>query len=200
MTIRLMMKYEESPSSWSSWRWEIIPFWSGWALSRSLRNNLWWERWAMIITWKWSKIWIREMILYHFQPGEESRTIRILIISALWHISTALANLLTGYILQVAFAVKFNPWSWCLILIPFQYSKPLGMIFFIFDPNTLRQYTKLLGVMAVSASCCLMALLYVIFFMTQVSSLAVFVNAWNEGVNPTSLILYLIDMHPDTYK
>ena len=129
MTIRLMMKYEESPSSWSSWRWEIIPFWSGWALSRSLRNNLWWERWAMIITWKWSKIWIREMILYHFQPGEESRTIRILIISALWHISTALANLLTGYILQVAFAVKFNPWSWCLILIPFQYSKPLGMIF-----------------------------------------------------------------------
>ena len=74
------------------------------------------------------------------------------------------------------------------------------MIFFIFDPNTLHQYTKLLGVMAVSASCCLMALLYVIFFMTQVSSLAVFVNAWNEGVNPTSLILYLIDMHPDTYK
>ena len=42
------------------------------------------------------------MILYHFQPGEESRTIRILIISALWHISTALANLLTGYILQVS--------------------------------------------------------------------------------------------------
>ena len=143
---------------------------------------------------------IKDLNLYHFQPGEESRTIRILIISALWHISTALANLLTGYILQVAFAVKFNPWSWCLILIPFQYSKPLGMIFFIFDPNTLRQYTKLLGVMAVSASCCLMALLYVIFFMTQVSSLAVFVNAWNEGVNPTSLILYLIDMHPDTYK
>ena len=31
------------------------------------------------------------------------RTIRILIISALWHISTALANLLTGYILQVIF-------------------------------------------------------------------------------------------------
>ena len=34
--------------------------------------------------------------------GEETRTIRILIISALWHISTALANLLTGYILQVS--------------------------------------------------------------------------------------------------
>ena len=54
---------------------------------------------------------IKDLNLYHFQPGEESRTIRILIISALWHISTALANLLTGYILQVAFAVKFNPWS-----------------------------------------------------------------------------------------
>ena len=52
---------------------------------------------------------IKDLNLYHFQPGEESRTIRILIISALWHISTALANLLTGYILQVAFAVKFNP-------------------------------------------------------------------------------------------
>ena len=150
--------------------------------------------------WKWSKIWIREMILYHFQPGEESRTIRILIISALWHISTALANLLTGYILQVAFAVKFNPWSLSLSSTVSPWGPQVGEDFFIFDPNTLHQYTKLLGVMAVSASCCLMALLYVIFFMTQVSSLAVFVNAWNEGVNPTSLILYLIDMHPDTYK
>jgi len=62
------------------------------------------------------------------ESGEETRTIRILIISALWHISTALANLLTGYILQ---------------------------------------YTKLLGVMAVSATCCFIALLYVIFIMTQ---------------------------------
>ena len=135
---------------------------------------------------------IKDLNLYPFQPGEESRTIRILIISALWHISTALANLLTGYILQVAFAVKFNPWSLSLSSTVSPWGPQVGEDFFIFDPNTLHQYTKLLGVMAVSASCCLMALLYVIFFMTQVSSLAVFVNAWNEGVNPMSLILYFI--------
>ena len=35
------------------------------------------------------------------ETTEETRTIRILIISALWHIGTGLANLVTGYILQV---------------------------------------------------------------------------------------------------
>ena len=44
---------------------------------------------------------IIKILLYHDDQGEDTRTIRILIISALWHISTALANLLTGYILQV---------------------------------------------------------------------------------------------------
>ena len=35
------------------------------------------------------------------ETTDETRTIRILIISALWHIGTGLANFVTGYILQV---------------------------------------------------------------------------------------------------
>ena len=40
------------------------------------------------------------------------KSLRILIIAGLWHIATALANLLTGYILQVKsiFSIKKKPY------------------------------------------------------------------------------------------
>ena len=42
------------------------------------------------------------------ETTEETRTIRILIISALWHIGTGLANFVTGYILQVGIRKCFS--------------------------------------------------------------------------------------------
>ena len=71
-----------------------------------------------------------------------------MIIAGLWHIATALANLVTGYILQVT--------SYRL----YQLSERQTI-------STTTQYLSLVGVMATSAAFMLTALVYTIFIMRE---------------------------------
>ena len=82
------------------------------------------------------------------ETTDETRTIRILIISALWHIGTGLANFVTGYILQVVIR-----------------NSPVVSITYSISP--LLQHFKFLGVLAVSVACHIGAVAYVVFAMRE---------------------------------
>ena len=77
------------------------------------------------------------------------KSLRILIIAGLWHIATALANLLTGYILQVKGI----------------FLQSLKRNLILHNCHIDFQYLSLVGVMASSAVCILLSLVYTIFLM-----------------------------------